>query len=64
MKAMVRFFKEEEGATAMEYGLILGLAAMVVFIGIATFYGGLNQLFDAWGLWFSAQTPNVGQVGS
>ncbi len=50
----------EEGATAMEYGLILGLVALAVFSGVVVFYQGLNDLFNAWGGWFSEQTPNVG----
>lgn len=58
MQAMVRFFKEEEAATAMEYGLILGLAAFVVFVGIYTFYNNLADLFNDWGLWFA--NPNSG----
>jgi Flp pilus assembly pilin Flp len=59
MQAIVRFFKGEEGATAMEYGLILGLAAAVIFLGITLFYQGLNELFAEWGQFFSNRAAQV-----
>ena len=45
MKTMIRLFKEEEGATAIEYGLIAALIS-VAAIGAMTALGGqLNTLF-------------------
>jgi pilus assembly protein Flp/PilA len=38
MKKMIRFFKDEEGATAVEYGLIVALIAAVI-VGIVTTLG-------------------------
>lgn len=38
VKAMVRFLKDEEGATAIEYGLIAGLISMGIIAG-ATLVG-------------------------
>ncbi len=33
VKAMVRFLKDEEGATAIEYGLIAALISVAIIIG-------------------------------
>jgi pilus assembly protein Flp/PilA len=38
MEKMIRFFKDEEGATAVEYGLIAALIAVVI-IGAVTALG-------------------------
>lgn len=59
MNAIRKFWQEEEAATAMEYGLILGLAAAVIFLGITAFYQGLNNLFDAWGTFFQNKADLV-----
>lgn len=46
MKTIARFFKDESGATAIEYGLIAALIAVVV-IGAVTAVGtGLSGTFD------------------
>ncbi len=46
MKRILRFFKEEEGATAVEYGLLAALIAVVI-IGAVTLLGGnLNTTFN------------------
>jgi len=39
MEKMIRFFKDEEGATAVEYGLLVALIAAVI-VGIVTTLGG------------------------
>lgn len=45
MKHIVRFMREEEGATAVEYGLMVSLIAVVI-IGAVTILGGnLNTTF-------------------
>jgi len=45
-KIFARFAKDESGATAIEYGLIAALIAVVI-IGGATLVGtNLNQLFN------------------
>jgi len=36
MDKMIRFFKDEEGATAVEYGLIVALIAAVIVGIVAT----------------------------
>jgi pilus assembly protein Flp/PilA len=43
---MTRFVAEEDGATAVEYGLMVALIAVVI-IGAVTLLGGnLNDLFN------------------
>ncbi len=59
MKIYLKFLEEEAGATAMEYGLILGLLAAIVFIGVTIFYQGLDNLFGAWGGWFGGRSDLV-----
>ena len=39
MEKVIRFFKDEEGATAIEYGLIAALLSVVI-IGSVTLVGG------------------------
>lgn len=47
MKTMIRLFKNEEGATAIEYGLIAALIS-VAAIGAMTALGGqLSTLFTS-----------------
>jgi Flp pilus assembly pilin Flp len=54
MKALKKFIHDDSGATAMEYGLILGLAGLVLFVGIWYFYTELQLLFSRWGAWFAS----------
>ncbi|AZY49893.1 Flp family type IVb pilin [Bordetella avium] len=39
------FWRDEDGATAIEYGLIAGLIAVVIIAGLTALGGGLNGLF-------------------
>ncbi len=36
MEKLIRFFKDEEGATAVEYGLIVALIAAIIVAIVAT----------------------------
>ena len=36
MNALIRFYREEEGVTAIEYGLLAALIALVMAVGAAT----------------------------
>jgi pilus assembly protein Flp/PilA len=46
MKKMIkRFLMEEDGVTAIEYGLIAGLVAVVIIIALTTVGSGLNSIF-------------------
>ncbi|PFH13019.1 MULTISPECIES: Flp family type IVb pilin [Burkholderia] len=47
MKALIkRFLKEDNGVTAIEYGLIAGLVAIALITGLTQLSGGLNGLFN------------------
>ncbi|MEM6650725.1 MAG: Flp family type IVb pilin [Pseudomonadota bacterium] len=37
-----RFFKEESGATAMEYGLIIALLALAIITAVSNIGDGIN----------------------
>jgi pilus assembly protein Flp/PilA len=48
MKELVKaLWKDESGATAIEYGLIAGLMAAVLITAIGGFGDKLTELFDA-----------------
>jgi len=40
---------EEKGATATEYGLLVGLIALVIVVGVAFFGNALNTFFQGLG---------------
>jgi pilus assembly protein Flp/PilA len=42
---MTRFAKDESGATAIEYGLIVALIAVVIITAVSTLGGKLNTAF-------------------
>lgn len=46
MEKMIRFFKDEEGATAVEYGLIAFLIAIAIIVGATALGTNLNALFQ------------------
>lgn len=41
-----RFSKDRKGATAIEYGLIVALMALVLVSGAGAFGNAMNQLFS------------------
>ena len=43
---IVRFLKDEEGVTAIEYGLIAALIAIAIIVGAGTLGTNLNTLFN------------------
>lgn len=45
MKTLVRLFKEEEGATAIEYGLIAALIAVAAIAAMTAVGGSLKDVF-------------------
>jgi len=47
MKKMISFFKDEEGATAIEYGLLAALIAVAIIVGAGLLGKNLNSLFNA-----------------
>lgn len=47
MKYLVtRFVREESGATAIEYGLIAALIAVVIIVGLTAVGTNLNTMFQ------------------
>jgi pilus assembly protein Flp/PilA len=46
MKNIVRFFKDEEGVTAIEYGLLAALIALMIIAGATLLGTNLNALFN------------------
>ncbi len=42
---MMRLWKDEEGQGMVEYGLIIGLIAVVVIVALTTLGGTLNEFF-------------------
>ncbi len=45
MKTIVSFFKDESGATAIEYGLIAALIAVAAIAAMQAVGNGLNDTF-------------------
>ena len=41
-----RFWNDEEGATAIEYGLIAGLIAVAILTAVSTLGGNLTGIFN------------------
>ena len=46
MKKLLRFIKDEEGVTAIEYGLIAALIAIVIVVAVTLVGTSLNTLFN------------------
>ena len=44
---IMRFMKDEEGAAAIEYGLIAGLVSVAILGVLGTLGTSLNTIFDA-----------------
>jgi pilus assembly protein Flp/PilA len=47
MEKLIRFFKDEEGATMVEYGLMLALIAIVCITAVTLIGDRLAALFNA-----------------
>jgi len=47
MQKFVRFLKKEEGATAIEYGLIAALIAVAVIGAVTTLGENTSETFDS-----------------
>ncbi|QUD86748.1 Flp family type IVb pilin [Phenylobacterium montanum] len=46
-KFVTRFMKDESGATAIEYGLIVALIAVVIITAVSTLGSKLNTAFGS-----------------
>ena len=45
LKKFMTFMRDEEGASAVEYGLIIGLIAVALVVVLGLLGGGLNTMF-------------------
>ena len=45
MEKLKKFFKEEDGVTAIEYGLIAALIAVAIIVAVTAVGTGLNNTF-------------------
>ena len=46
MKKIIEFLKEQNGATAVEYALMVSLIALVIFAAVTTLGLQVSSLFD------------------
>jgi pilus assembly protein Flp/PilA len=46
MERIKNFFKDESGASAVEYGLLVALIAVVMAVGAGVLGTNLNSMFD------------------
>ena len=46
MKKLMRFFKDDEGVTAIEYGLIAALIAVVIIVAVTNVGTALAGIFQ------------------
>ncbi len=46
MNALITMIRDEEGATMVEYGLLVSLVAMVALVGVTTLGSNLKTLFN------------------
>ena len=49
MKKFMALLRDEEGATAIEYGLIAGLIAVVIIVAVGALGGKVNEIFTTIG---------------
>lgn len=45
MKKLINLFKEEDGATAVEYGIMVALIAVAIIVAVTTFGKKLSNVF-------------------
>ena len=57
---IARFIKEEEGVTAIEYGLIAALVAIVIVAAVASSGQSLNTLWTKISTCLTAATGGLG----
>lgn len=43
----LRLRRDEKGATAVEYGIMVALIAVVIIVAVTTLGGSLNDMFEA-----------------
>lgn len=45
-RLLSKFLRNELGATMLEYGLLIGLIAIVTMVGVIAFGGSVNTMFS------------------
>lgn len=60
---LARFFKDEDGAAMVEYGLLVGLIAVVCIVGIQQLGTNINDVFCAINTAIAA-VPALANVGA
>jgi len=56
MHALWARFADDEGATALEYGILVALIALVITAGVFAFGGALDTFFEG----IAAEVPLIG----
>ncbi len=65
MKNIVRFFKDEEGVTAIEYGLLAALIALAIAVGASAAWGSTStRCFQCIATTVGAITPESYACGA
>ena len=59
LKKLEAFTKDESGASALEYGLVVGLIALVIIAGLGLAGNTLSRLFNFIGSELSNVTPGA-----
>ena len=54
---IVKFWRDEEGATAIEYAVIAGVMAVGVVTAMGALTGGLKDFFDGIATFLATKTP-------
>jgi pilus assembly protein Flp/PilA len=56
-KLLTRLLKRDEGATMVEYALLVGLIALVAAVGAGAFGSQLGNFFSNVATWLSGKLP-------
>lgn len=56
-QALVKFFRDEEGASAIEYGLIAGLVAVALIVALTSLGTSLSAFFTGIATKLGVLTP-------
>ena len=59
IKFIQQFARDEEGVTAIEYGLLAALIAVAIIVGATAVGTNLNSLFTAIGVKLGASTASL-----
>jgi len=57
LRNIVAFINDEEGASAIEYGLLVGLIALAIVVGATALGTSINNMFTRAGVALDAVAP-------